>query len=59
MRNRKALADKEKRFGNPQDRPVRVVLIAKEEQRFGNPQDRSEGGFNCKEDAQAKRELSG
>ena len=31
MRNRKALADEEKRFGNPQDRPVRVVLIAKKE----------------------------
>ena len=42
MRNRKALADEEKRFGNPQDRPVRVVLIAKKMRRpSGSSRDES------------------
>ena len=41
--------DEEKRFGNPQDRPVRVVLIAKKEGRKALAGQTSEGGFNCKE----------
>ena len=37
-----ALADEEKRFGNPQDRPVRVVLIAKKMRRpSGSSRDES------------------